>query len=404
MTYNSEFHISTLIAGYVRDELNDTQKQELEAWINTSAHNKTLFLTLTSASDLQEKLDQYRKGDLDVVWNKTLALVNQHTPALDVPPVKTTSFKLWSRIASVAAILTVIIAGFWLYKSNQNIFNPQSPIFSQNYITPGKNSATLTFGNGKTIKLSEAKTGVKMAASGLTYTDGTAVNTGKDGTHDVNDTGKFPEMTTISTPRGGTYQVMLPDGTVVWLNAATTLKFPSTFAGMAKRQVELIDGEAYFEVSKIRKHKGAGMPFMVLSKGQELEVLGTHFNINSYADEFSVKTTLLEGSVRVNNALLKPDQQSVLTRNGLSIKEVDAADEVAWKYGKFSFNEEELDVIMKKIARWYDVKVAYEDDLRNVRFSGSISRFTSISKVLGLLETTGRVHFEIEGNKIIVMK
>jgi transmembrane sensor len=346
------------------------------------------FLTLTSEIHLQVKLDQYRKGDLDAVWDKTLALVNQHNPHPVISPEKNDVFKLWLKIASVAAILIMVVTGLWFYTSRQKIFNRQSDIVNQNDIAPGKNTATVTFANGKTIKLSETKTGVKIDDSRLIYTDGTTII----------DTSSL-HIATISTPRGGTYQVMLSDGTVIWLNAASSLKLPSTFAGLAKRRVELIEGEAYFEVAKDKKH-----PFIVSSKGQEVEVLGTHFNINSYADELSVKTTLLEGRVRVNNMILKPDQQSVLTKNSLILKEVDVADEVAWKYGKFSFNEEELNVIMKKIERWYDVKVDYEDDLRNVKFSGSISRFTSISKVLGLLETTGRVHFEIEGNKIVVMK
>ena len=188
--------------------------------------------------------------------------------------------KLWVRIAAAAAILVFAGAGLWFYLVFRPGINSESGIVYQNDIAPGKNTATLTLSNGKTIRLSDAKNGVVLAGSKLTYNDGSEVLSQADFS---------PQWYTLSTPRGGQYQVTLPDGTKVWLNAASTLSFSIVQGRYSKRNVTLV-GEAYFEVAKDKQH-----PFVVKTKGQEVSVLGTHFNINGYADNPLIKTTLLEG-------------------------------------------------------------------------------------------------------------
>ncbi|MBB5441285.1 ferric-dicitrate binding protein FerR (iron transport regulator) [Pedobacter sp. AK017] len=326
-------------------------------------------------------------------------------------PVK--SRRMWPRIGVVAAVLLLAGAGLWFY-SYSGLFDLRHPEGSAargdlvKDIAPGKNTATLTLANGKTIELSDAKTGVVVDASSLKYSDGSAI------------AGRHPElgseskisgpnmMLTASTPRGGTYQIILPDGTKVWLNASSSLKFPSTFTGLVNREVEL-SGEAYLEVTKDKKH-----PFVVKTARQEVEVLGTEFNINSYADEGITKTTLVAGSVAVRDpgasaaaraftVILKPNQQALNTGTAISVKEVDAESIVAWKNGLFLFYNVDLKTIMRQVARWYDVEV----DMATVpdkEFYGEIPRNVPLSQVLTMLEAASKIKFKTEGRRIMVQQ
>jgi transmembrane sensor len=214
---------------------------------------------------------------------------------------------------------------------------------------------------------------------------------------------KRPAENLLQTPRGGEYHLILADGTNVWLNAASSIRYPTAFTGNDRR-VE-VTGEAYFEVAH-----NAAKPFRVTSKGQTVEVLGTHFNINAYDDEPGIKTTLLEGSVKVSNkdqkAILKPGQQAIVQsiNNSIIIKNANTEEVVAWKNGYFLFDGEKIESIMRKVSRWYDVDVQYEQTMPDVAFGGSISRFENVSQLLEVLQRTGSVHFKIEGRRLTVMK
>ena len=214
---------------------------------------------------------------------------------------------------------------------------------------------------------------------------------------------KTPETlyNTISTPNGGDYQLVLADGSKVWLNAASSLRFPANFVGR-ERKVELT-GEAYFEVAK-----NPAMPFKVKLNGMEVEVLGTHFNINSYADESAIRTTLLEGSIKINrphaSSLLKPGQQAMMDKNGQIsvINDADLDEAVAWKDGKFQFDRADIHNVMRQLARWYNIDVEYKGTVAS-HFGGTISRDVNLSKVLGMLHLTGEVKFQVQDKKVIVM-
>ena len=306
---------------------------------------------------------------------------------------------LRSSVAAAAAVLLVIGAGTYFYNSGWSVFNPDSQIRSKNDIAPGRNMATITLADGTAIPLNDHKTGI-VIGNDLRYNDSSLVQHVQIG--ELSPGAKMQLM--VSTPRGGEYKVVLPDGTQVWLNAASSLKFPSSFANKATRSVEL-NGEAYFEVAKDKKH-----PFIVQTKQQETIVLGTHFNINSYDDEPASKTTLLEGAIRISNAsekitqTLKPGEQAMLQLGAISVNTVDADLSIDWKNGEFSFKNEDLQSIMRKISRWYNVEIAYHDDkITRRKFSGTVSKFENVSKVLKILDLTGDVHFKIEGRKIIVM-
>lgn len=322
-----------------------------------------------------------------------------------VSATKPKRMPLWPRVAVAAAAILVITFGIWFFNTyyinaGQKDSHHAELVSGSKDIAPGKNTATLTLANGEIIQLSGAKAGVVVDADQLTYNDGTKV----DGSHTEKTT-----MLTASTPRGGTYQVTLPDGTHVWLNADSKISFPSQFSG-AKRKIFLA-GEAYFEVAKNKK-----MPFIVESPEQQVEVLGTHFNINSYKDEAGIKTTLLEGSIKISalpdanpgkdvnaTVILKPNQQATIRGNNkISIKEVDARDAVDWKEGQFVFRSESLQSILRRVSRWYDVEVVYEGNIPDATFTGAISRFDKISSVLELIETTKKVKFEVHDRKLLV--
>lgn len=336
--------------------------------------------------------------------------------------------RLWPRFAGVAAAVVAIVVGVWVYTTTPVNLN-------QNDIGPGKNTATLTLANGKIITLSDAKTGIVIEANQLMYNDGSVVEHGDAG---LRKDGDALKQLIVSTPRGGTYCIVLPDGTKVWLNADSKLEFPSNFKNVKQRFIKLT-GEGYFEVAKVylntplkpRRLSGGAediqkrMPFIVETKNQRVEVLGTHFNINSYADEPDTKTTLLEGSVKVtgksqpigtagvSEMILKPGQQALLDRNfAIQLKKVlDLEYVIAWRTsgagdpGSLVFFDEPIESVMRKISRWYDVTIAYKIDLKkDLRFSGVVRKDVKLQRVLDLLETSGSVHFKIEGRRVVVTK
>lgn len=284
----------------------------------------------------------------------------------------------------------------------------EKPLY-KNDIKPGGNQAILTLADGTKIVLNKAAEGA-LARQG-----NTTVIKLDDGqlAYNKQTVSQIPTTkilyNTLSTPRGGQYRVTLPDGTLVWLNASTSLKFPTAFSG-SERKVE-IKGEAYFEVAK-----NEAMPFVVTAENSEIKVLGTHFNVSAYADDKVLKTTLLEGSVEFSvvkkagseneagTIKLQPGQQAQLDNaNTLTVVEADTKEAIAWKNGYFIFNNEDIESIMQKIMRWYDVKVVYDVNDKNIYFTGNISRAENVSEILRVLELTETVHFKIEGKTITVL-
>lgn len=329
--------------------------------------------------------------------------------------------KLWphyKKIASVAAIFFMITA-FILFLTinpdrNQKVSVKPGIEVRQSDISPGGNKAILSLANGSKIILDNVKTGLLVNQFGI------SIRKAEDG-HVIFDktvspyyssyfNGQASHYNTIITPRGGQYKITLPDGTKVWLNAASSLKFPAFFAGK-ERNVEL-NGEAYFEVAKHTSLSSSGnkisMPFKVTSGNQVVEVLGTHFNIKGYPDDAVITTTLLEGSVSVSHnttshsQLLKPGQQATVG-HGIQVLNVDPMKAIAWKNGYFDFSHENIESIMRNISRWYDVDIKYEDNITREGFVGSISRYQNVAQVLNMLQLTGSVHFKIEGRRITVM-
>ncbi|HMI01264.1 MAG TPA: FecR domain-containing protein [Pedobacter sp.] len=312
--------------------------------------------------------------------------------------------RFWFR--SVAAILILMSFGTYFYfNSTKDSEASLNVVNVSNLIKPGSNKAVLILANGKKVILADANTGEIAKQTGVSITkaaNGQLVYTAIPSLEsDVEGKANETQFNTIQTPAGGQYQVNLPDGTKVWLNASSSLKFPARFAS-TERRVELT-GEGYFEVAKDKRK-----PFKVTTAQQEIMVFGTHFNVNAYTDEHTTKTTLLEGSVKVtaddNHSLfLKPGDQAVLRGNSIELRLVDVAAVIDWKNGLFVFDNDKIEAIMRRISRWYNVDIVYRGKVSEERFMGTISRYQDIKEVLNMLELTNLVHFRIEERRIAVM-
>lgn len=278
---------------------------------------------------------------------------------------------------------------------------PDNMNYSNN-ILPGSNKAVLALADGSKIDLNNSAKGQVAAQSGvriLKTDSGQIIYQAAENKHSEN----ASLSNTVSVPAGGQWQVALPDGTKVWLNSASSLTYPVTFQNQKTRIVRLT-GEAYFEVAKDKSH-----PFIVKTDQQTVEVLGTHFNINAYEDEPSVKTTLAEGSVKIsgNNGqtkMLVPGQQALLKEGLLTVVNVNVEQALAWKNGNFRFNDEDIGSIMRQLSRWYNIEVQYDRDVSKEGLNGKVSRSKNISQVLNALEATKTVHFKVEGRRVTVMK
>jgi ferric-dicitrate binding protein FerR (iron transport regulator) len=305
---------------------------------------------------------------------------------LPAPPVR--PMVMWYRYAAaIAAILLVTIGVYYQFNRSEGLKNTNdiTAVSSQQDIAPGGNRAILKLADGREITLDSSPDG-EIAQEGshaiFKNTDGELVYRLDDISQNSN---RAVVFNTMHTPRGGQYHLTLPDGTKVWMNAASTLTYAVN--GSTRERLVKLEGEAYFEVAKDPEH-----PFRVESKGQVVEVLGTHFNINSYPDESTVKTTLIEGSVKVaetakrKSVILRPGQQAGLDKySNLSVKQADVSDAVAWKNGKFSFKHSDIGMVMRQLSRWYNVDVVFKGKKPNISLSGEVYRNTNASKVLEIL-------------------
>ncbi len=325
--------------------------------------------------------------EVDQVWTR---LENKLFP-------KRKTFRLWPKIAAAASILLVLALGLYVYHATKRS-TANSPVYAYD-VSPGGNYAVLTLGDGRKVNLDQIAVGEVADLEGLKITKQKSGQLVYQLTALKKGTGN--RINRIETPKGGQHLVVLQDGTKVWLNSASSLEFPERFDGHGERVVEL-KGEGYFEVAKDKLH-----PFIAKVASQQVKVLGTHFNINAYGDEPVIRTTLLEGSIRVTSAsgadrMLRPNQQAVLTATGaLEVSKADVELATAWKNNAFMFEGLKIQAIMRMVERWYDVKVVYEGQVPDDHFTGTVSRFDNVSELLRLLESSGGVHFRITKDKVI---
>lgn len=353
--------------------------------------------------DSQEDiLDQLSPADKDQLKASMHAHITGHIQTEAQQVNRSAGWK--GRWLAAALVLVSCTIGYVLYKSSYRDDTVQPVLISQKaeVISPGSNQAILTLSNGDKIALNDRANGVVHKESGLLITKN------EDGQLQYEMAAEAEvAINTLTTPRGGQYQLILADGTKVWLNADSKIIYPTQF-GSEERKVEVL-GEAYFEVAK-----NAAKPFKVVSKNQVIEVLGTHFNVNNYQDEAVAKTTLLEGSVKISSVVngvvdrssskvLQPGEQANLVpgRSNITVTNSDLEAAIAWKNGYFRFNRTDMQSMMRQVARWYDVEVEYRGKISSDLFGGSLRRSDNIQEVIRILQLS-KINVVVNGKKIII--
>jgi transmembrane sensor len=386
--------IAELIFRYLRDELSEDQLRELNEWRESSPQNEQIFREETDLENIRSGLKEMYDNK-DKVWQKIL----EKAPQAAIQPVhKRVYLRVW---AAAAIFLIVLGCGMYIlshYASRKNeLSNHQIPIKQD--IPPGGNHATLVLANGITILLDTAHNGFLTGQGGSTVLkQDSGLLVYRRNIMARNEEAKM-EYNIIQIPRGGEFSLLLPDGTKVWLNSASSLRYPTAFS-TGERSVELT-GEGYFEVAKSK------IPFYVVMGDHSLvEVLGTHFNIMAYTDEPYIATTLLEGRVKVTKGnisqIIKPGEQAKIIDTSIQVlHEVDVANAVAWKNGRILFKDADIETIMRLVSRWYNVDVEYSGIVKHRSISGGISRNANFSELLKILELNN-IHFTMEGKKIKV--
>ena len=395
--------INLLVEKYFSNRCTEAEKYELMQWADAATEHQleeVLYHSWKSYETKFEMPEEMSQKILASVFAKEETIEEEADDLEEETPLRfwQLSYKM---AASIALIISLSLFAWFQYntvgkRTEQRLVQVKE--FEKNDVLPGTNKAILTFDDGSEVILDNSKNGT-LGKEGETKI--LKPTNGQLRYESAQASIARPMYNTVTTPKGGQYQIVLSDGTKVWLNAASSLRFPLVFTGN-ERKVEMT-GEVYFEVAK-----NAKMPFKVLSNGQEVEVLGTHFNVMAYQNEKAIKTTLLEGSVKVSRdnhtTILQPGQQAkVGLNNGIfrTVSDVSLEEELAWKDGYFQFNNTSLDMIMRQIERWYDVDVQYIGKVPDEHFTGKLPRNTNLSNVLKILSMS-EIQFKIEGKKIII--
>lgn len=388
-------HITKLYQKYLDNACNPQELQELLHHFEHAEPDAELVQMIRT--ELQ------KDDERDVALPQVQAILSKLDESMQVNVINpiakrrslfTTSMRYWSAAA-------LLFLSLLLYYGNEhlNFFGTYTSTY-KNDIPAGGDKAYLTLADGKRIALTDSMVGTISPAPGFRISKTAKGQLRYELAKGASGNG----YNTITTPKGGKYEVILADGTHVYLNAASSIRFPASFTGAAERWVTLT-GEGYFEVS----HRD-GQPFYVQSGKQLLRVLGTHFNLKAYPDEHLVKTTLLQGSVKVsnskgNNAVLKPGQQSQLDQGKLKLAEVDVMAATDWQRAEINLKAEDFQSTMRKIARWYDVEIVFDETApSDLTLGGLVSRDKSLVAVLKVMELTGKVHFKVEGRRVTVMR
>lgn len=346
---------------------------------------------------------QWQPEDSDISAEELQAIKEEVWLSVAPLPAKTTSIRLWPGIAAAASLLLLItLSTYYLFRTQPKqpetvIVNHTAPDFK-----PGSNKALLTLSNGSQIALADVKNGT-IANQGSVVISKNANGQLVYSTPNSGSTASKIIYNTITTGRGGQYQVTLSDGTQIWMNAESSITYPVSFSPEERKVTA--SGEVYFEIAH-----NENSPFKVMTGNQEIMVLGTRFNVNGYADETAISTTLLAGSIRIRNltsgksSMVSPGQQATITKDKdqISVKAVNAENAISWKNGYFLFDNQDIRSIMKTMSRWYDVDIAYNYHNTNERFGGTFSRYSNLSEILHNLELVGHIHFNIQDKKIIV--
>ena len=383
------FRIAFLISGFIRKTLRKAEHDELDAWVEADDHNMRLFEELTDEAHLAANLQW-----MDRIQTEKALQARLH--ALRIEERSGMERRTWWPYAAAACLIAVVFFAYFITRVSSNPSGTGTTI-AQRAIVPGGYRATLTLSNGEVMELEDAN------RTSLHLERGTSIQTKRGGEIAYVTTTELTNVpfNTLTTPRGGQYAITLEDGTRVWLNAASSLRYPVQFVD-SNRVVEL-KGEGFFEVAK-----NVSKPFIVqLSGGEAVRVLGTQFNVKSYVEDEKKEVTLLEGRVQVEASgsqwQLKPGQQAFIGGSGVLLQKVRNMDaSVSWKRGSFVFDDASVYELMRQLERWYDVDVVFNTTSKE-HFNFTISRGEPLSKVLRLMELTGKIHFKTENKTVYVL-
>lgn len=379
--------ILDILAKYEAGTITEDELQQLEDWYASFEANPDLIDSL-SAEERAVRKKQLQQKIFDQIGPETSSAAKMPQKRFSLNPGN----RLWQAAASLVLICAV---SFYIFQKQTD--KPSSAEELSSNINPATDQATLTLGNGEKILLDNSKNG-ELSAEGNIH-----INKLKPGNLVYTASKKVSKVhtNTLSTPRGGRYQLTLADGTQVWLNAQSSITYPSAFQGTSREVT--ITGEVYFEVAH-----NAAMPFRVKSENQLIEVLGTHFNVNTYNAKSSAKTTLLSGSIALTNShqriILKPGEQGIVAAHSMSVKNVDPAEVIAWKEGYFDFTDADIGSVIDELGRWYNVDIHYNGTATKETFTGRIPRSWPFEKVLNLLKTFKSIQVEMQGRRLIVEK
>lgn len=385
-----------LLREYLKGNIHYDSHTELRRLLNEHPSMLAFLEQLKNEENLGTILEQYRtladfdREELDLkkdpMLQKILA-VTKEKRAIRIIPI------YWQKTAIAIVALLIAVFGIYsiIYKSNhsEQITRPSEISFE-----PGTNKAYLSTSDGKKIELNTSYEEIVIGEH-IQYKNGTTLFEGAPIDQDIS--------LTLHTPRGGQYQVTLSDGTKVWLNADSKITYPRQFAHN-ERLIQL-HGEAYFEVAKEKNR-----PFIVMTDREKVEVLGTHFNVNSYTEEVHSMVSLIEGKVKVSLAnqqfeILNPGEQTKISRSTIQKEKIDISESLAWKNGEFMFNKEPLSSVMRKLARWYDIDITVDPALKDLLIWGSVSRYNNFNEVLEIIKMTDdKIQINTEGRRVTLMK
>jgi ferric-dicitrate binding protein FerR (iron transport regulator) len=387
------FWKAELITRYLKGDLSYDEHEQFRKWLEEDVANQQLIESLENEETLARDLHFFSSVDKGAAWENLTRTINESSQQRPTPVTK-----YWKYVAAsiVMGILSWVVFQATFKDKGSELVKVEIPV-PENDVLPGGNKASLTLADGSVVLLEDMADGTVREENGIR----TSKKDGQIVYEILNQEGSGEIFyNTIHTPAGGQYHVVLPDGSKVWLNSESSLHFPTAFSG-SQRIVDLT-GEGYFEVSK-----NTEMPFVVQALKTRVEVMGTHFNVMSHANEGASRTTLLEGSVKVSNGtsnrIIAPGQQAVID-DKIQVKNVDLGEAIAWKNGYFQFESEDLKTILRQLKRWYGIEVENEQKIPDKHFTAFVSRNTNLSQVLKMLEISGELKFEIDGKKISVQE
>jgi len=390
--FSNAQHIVYLVRRYIDGTIDFAQLQELDEWRKAAKENEVLFQQLIDREKQKVAIERMQAYNSAASLQKIKSLITASKEQ------QATYKTLWAKLLVAASVIAVIGISIFIYQRKPNIQQTASLKPQPTFVAAGSDKAVLILGNGKKVMLGRNVAATITIQSGIRATNSATGKLTYVQNTNASDANADIAFNTIETQRGGQYRIQLPDGTNVWLNAASSLTYPIAFTG-PKREVELL-GEAYFEVEH-----NARQPFIVKTAKQTVYDIGTSFNLNAYADEPNITTTLVKGAVDVTNGdkkvRLQPGQQAISHSNKIKVSIADIETTTAWKNGHLAFRHSDIQNVLRQISRWYNIDVEYQGRIPAITISGGVSRQADLSAILKMLQLS-EVHFIQQGRKLII--